>query len=182
MASSIKVLPVALVLFVALTALTTEEKIWASESLDLPNGSKLQLGKTCPVCGMKVGGELESPAIFGYQEGRLTAFAGAAVAVFQDGKVVGFDGAHCLFVYNTIPKRFGIDVTKIARSFVVDFETKKFIDANQAFLVLGTSIRGFMGYALVPFTSRERAEAFKKEYGGKEVVQLHTATPDKADR
>ncbi|MBM4328450.1 MAG: hypothetical protein FJ118_14965 [Deltaproteobacteria bacterium] len=154
----------------------------AGEHLALPSGHKLELGGICPVCGMKVGGELESAAIYGYKLGRLESFAGVGAAVFQDSRVVGFDGARCLFIYNTVPKRFGIDVSKIAHRFVTDFETRQFLDVNQAYLVLGTPIRGFMGYDLIPFSSKEKAEAFKTEHGGKRVIQLHTATPEQVDR
>jgi nitrous oxide reductase accessory protein NosL len=154
----------------------------AGEHLALPSGHKLELGGVCPVCGMKVGGDLESMAIYGYKFGRLESFAGVAATVFQDNRVVGFDGARCLFIYNTIPKRFGIDVGKIAHRFVIDFEIRQFLDVNQAYLVLGTPIRGFMGYDLIPFSSKEKAEAFKTEYGGKRVLQLQTATPDQVDR
>lgn len=179
MTSSSKILLACLAL---LLVLTTNEKILASESVDLPEGFKLELGKACAVCGMKVGGELESPAIYGYSENRLISFAGAAAAVFQDGNVIGFDGARCLFIYNTIPKRFGIDVTKIKHRWVVDFDSKQFIDVNRAFFVLGTPIRGFMGYDLIPFTSQDRAEAFKAEFKGKKIIQLQKATPAEVDR
>ncbi|MEW6529317.1 MAG: nitrous oxide reductase accessory protein NosL [Thermodesulfobacteriota bacterium] len=154
----------------------------AGEDVTLPSGHKFPLGGVCPVCGMKVGGELESMAIYGYKLGRLESFAGVAATVFQDHRVVGFDGARCLFIYNTIPKRFGIDVGKIAHRFVIDFETRQFLDVNQAYLVLGTPIRGFMGYDLIPFSTKEKAEAFKTEYSGKRVLQLQTATPEQVDR
>lgn len=154
----------------------------ASEYLDLPNGSRLKLGSRCPVCGMKVGGELEAPAIYAYKDGNLTGFAGVAAAVFRDGTVVGFDGARCLFIYNTIPKRFGIDVTKITDRFVTDFATKNPLDVNSAFLVLGTKIRGFMGYDLIPFSSRQQAEDFKAHNGGKRIIELDTVHPHDVER
>ena len=112
----------------------------------------------------------------------MTAFDGAAAAIFEGKRAVGFDSACCLFIYNTIPKRFGIDVTKIAHRFVVDFDTKKYIDADQAFLVLDTQIRGFKGYALVPFASKERAEAFKSEFKGKQIIQLRSTRTEQVDR
>lgn len=143
----------------------------------LPDGSTLKLGSTCPVCGMKVGGDLEAPAIYAYTDGNLTGFAGVAAAVFKDGKVVGFDGARCLFRYNKMPKTFDVDVQNITNRFVTDFATKRLIHANDAFLVLGSKVRGFMGYAMVPFSSRGQAEAFRDQYGGKRIIRLKTVSP-----
>lgn len=153
----------------------------AAEGIDLPNGSKLQLGSICPVCGMKVGGELEAEAIYAYRGTKLHGFAGAAAAIFQDGKVVGFDGSRCLFTYNTMPKVYGVDVTKIAHRYVTDFLSKKFIDVSDAHLVMGTQIRGFMGFDLIPFSSRKEAEQFMAEFGGKRIIKLGTAGPEEID-
>jgi copper chaperone NosL len=154
----------------------------ASESVELPNHAKLELGTTCPVCGMKVGGNLEAAATYGYQAGKLSGFAGVAAAVFKDGTVASFDGARCLFVYNTIPKRVGIDVANIAHMFVTDFASKNLIDVNEAFLVLGSNIHGFMGYDLIPFASRDAADKFLAEYGGRRVVQAPSLAPKDVDR
>ncbi|MFC1834007.1 nitrous oxide reductase accessory protein NosL [Thermodesulfobacteriota bacterium] len=143
----------------------------------LPDGSTLKLGIRCPVCGMTVGGELEAPAIYAYTNGSLTGFGGVAAAVFNDGKVVGFDDAWCLFSYNKIPRRYGIDVRLIKHRFVTDFHTKKLINAGNAFMVTGTKVRGFMGYALVPFSSNEQAEKFRREHGGKSIIRLQKVSP-----
>lgn len=146
--------------------------VWAEAFLHLPDGSKVDLTATCPVCGMAVGGGLESSATYAYRDGHLSGFGGAAAAVFKDGKTVGFEGARCLFIYNTIPTRFGIDVKDIVHRYVTDFNTKGLIDVNRAFLVLGSSVKGFMGYDLIAFSSREEAEKFKSKYGGKRIVEL----------
>lgn len=146
----------------------------ASDLLDLPDGSKLDLSKQCPVCGMVVGGGLDGTATYSYRNGKLAGFGGVAAAVFKDGKVVGFEGARCLFIYNTIPKRFGIDVGDIAHRYVTDFSTRELIDVSKAYLVLGSNIKGFMGYDLIPFAKREAAEDFKSLYGGKRIVELKT--------
>lgn len=94
--------------------------------------------------------------------------------MFKDGHVVGFEGARCLFIYNSIPKRFGIDVGNIVHRYVTDFNTKKLIDVNKAFLVLGSSVVSFMGHDLVAFSSREEAEKFSSQYGSKRIVEPGT--------
>lgn len=144
------------------------------ELMALPDGSKVDLAATCPVCGMRVGGDLTGGATYSYRDGKLAGFAGAAAAVFKDGHVVGFEGARCLFIYNTVPKRFGIDVSDIVRRYVTDFETKKMIDVSGVFFVLGSSMKGPMGYDLVAFSSGEKAEKFKSRYHGKRVVKMNT--------
>ena len=144
---------------------------WTATLFTLPDGSKLDLSKSCPVCGMPVGGGLESQATYAYRNGRLTGFGGAAASVFKDGHVVGFEGARCLFIYNSIPKRFGIDVRNIVQRYVTDFNTKKLIDVNSAFLVLGSTVNGFMGPDLIAFPSKEEAEKFTAHYGGKRIVE-----------
>lgn len=144
------------------------------EMMALPDGLKLNLASTCPVCGMRVGGDLPGGATYSYRDGNLVGFGGAAAAVFKDGHVVGFEGARCLFIYNTVPKRFGIDVGNIVKRYVTDFDTRKMIDVNQAFFVLGSSVKGPMGYELVGFSSKEKAEDFKTRYNGKRIVQMQS--------
>ncbi len=170
------------VVIVTFLVVTTPLSTQASDHVDLPDGLTLKLGNMCPVCGMKVGGELGAEAIYAYSETKLVGFAGASASVFENGSVVGFDGARCLFVYNTIPKRFGIDVTKIKNSYVTDFTTRKFIDVNDAFFVMGTKVLGFMGYDLIPFSTKAHAEQFMTEYGGKRIIQRSSARPEDVDR
>jgi nitrous oxide reductase accessory protein NosL len=172
------------VTMLSMVVLTTGSfsKSWAEGFIDLPNGSKLGLSAKCPVCGMAVGGGLESSATYAYRDGNLIGFGGAAAAVFKDGKVVAFEGARCLFIYNTIPKRFGINVEDVVHRYVTDFNTKKLIDANRAVLVLGSSMKGFMGYDLVAFSTKEEAEKFKSQYGGKRIVELGTVGIVDVDR
>lgn len=152
------------------------------ELMTLPEGSNLNLSSTCPVCGMRLGGYLPGAATYSYRDGNLVGFAGVAAAVFKDGHVVGFEGARCLFIYNTIPKRFGINVDDISKRFVTDFETRKMINVSDAFFVLGSSVKGPMGYDLVGFSSKEKAEEFRTRYNGKRVVQMNTVDRKDVER
>ena len=150
--------------------------------LTLPNGAKVDLTAHCPVCGMTVGGDLGAGAAYSYRDGRVVGFAGVAAVVFKDGHAVGFEGARCLFIYNKVPKRFGINLNDITYRFVTDFTTRKIIDVNNAFLVLGSTVKGPMGYELIPFSNKEEAEKFETEYNGKRLVQLHTVELKDVDR
>lgn len=145
----------------------------AAELLDLPDGSKVDLGQKCPVCGMIVGGPEGQAVTLSYKDGHLARFEGVAATVFKDGKVVGFDGARCLFVYNSIPSKYGVDITDMKQQFVTDFETKKMISVEKAYLVLGSTVKGRMGYEMIPFTGRQQAMRFASEHDGKWVIQLY---------
>ncbi|MGO9570265.1 MAG: nitrous oxide reductase accessory protein NosL [Desulfomonilaceae bacterium] len=150
--------------------------------LTLPDGAKVDLAAHCPVCGMTIGGDLGAGATYSYRNGRAVGFAGVAAVVFKDGHTVGFEGARCLFIYNKVPKRFGINLDDITRRFATDFTTRKMIDVSDAFLVLGSTVKGPMGYDLIPFSNKEEAEKFEAEYNGKRLVQLQTVDLKDVDR
>jgi nitrous oxide reductase accessory protein NosL len=145
-----------------------------SSFLTLPDGAKVDLTAQCPVCGMTVGGVLGAGSTYSYLDDRVIGFAGVAAVVFKNGHTVGFEGARCLFIYNKIPKRFGINPEDITRRYVTDFTTRKIIDVTNAFLVLGSTVRGPMGFDLIPFSNKEEAAKFEAKYHGKRLVQLQT--------
>jgi nitrous oxide reductase accessory protein NosL len=145
----------------------------AADILRLPNGSEVDLAAKCPVCGMAVGGTDRQGASVTFKDGRVAGFHGVAAAVFKDGRVVGFEGARCLFIYNSVPQNYNVDVKNISRQFVTDFTSKKIIDLSKAFLVLGSNVKGPMGYDLIPFSSKEETAKFAAENDGKWIVQLH---------
>lgn len=145
----------------------------SAEFLQLPEGSEVDLSWKCPVCGMVVGGKDGRPVTVSYKDGRVVGFAGVAAAVLKDGHVVGFEGARCLFIYNSVPEKYDINVADIAHQYVTDFVSKKMFELPKAFLVLGSNVKGPMGYDLIPFTTREEAAKFARENDGKWIVQLH---------
>lgn len=145
----------------------------AAEFLQLPDGSGLDLSQKCPVCEMEIGGKDQQAVTQTFKDGRVVAFHGVAAAVFKDGHVVGFDGARCMFVYNSIPQKYNVNVGDIARQYVTDYVSKKMIELPSAFLVLGSEVKGPMGYDLIAFSSKEEAAKFASENDGKWIVQLH---------
>ncbi|MFC1833994.1 nitrous oxide reductase accessory protein NosL [Thermodesulfobacteriota bacterium] len=147
---------------------------FAAELLELPDGSKVDLAQKCPVCSMIVGGSEGQGVTVSYKKGRVVGFGGVAATVFKDGKVVGFDGARCLFVYNSIPSKYGVDIADMKDQFVIDFTSKKMIKVEEAFLVLGSNVKGRMGYEMIPFTNKQEASKFASEHDGKWIVQLHS--------
>jgi nitrous oxide reductase accessory protein NosL len=148
----------------------------AADLLTLPDGSKFDLTRKCPVCGMVIGGKDAQGVTVTYKDGRVVGFGGVAAAVFKNGHVAGFEGARCLFVYNSVPEKYNVNVADIAHQYVTDFVSKKMIELSKAFLVLGSNVKGPMGYELIPFSNRDEAAKFASENDGKWIVQLHEVT------
>ncbi|MGC8659667.1 MAG: nitrous oxide reductase accessory protein NosL [Desulfomonilaceae bacterium] len=51
--------------------------------------------------------------------------------------------------------------------------SKKLIDLSAAYLVLGSLVKGPMGYDLIAFTNKDETADFARKYSGKWIVQLH---------
>jgi nitrous oxide reductase accessory protein NosL len=48
------------------------------------------------------------------------------------------------------------------------------IKVEKAFLVLGSNVKGRMGYEMIPFTTKQEASKFASEHDGKWIIQLHS--------
>ena len=134
----------------------------SAATLDLPDGSKLDLETECPVCTMKIAGGTPGPS----------------AVVFKDGKVVGFDGASDLFRYMFASDKHGFDPANVKTLYTTDYSTKKFIDAKGAFFVLDSMVEGSMGPEVIPFSKKEDAEKFKTEHKGNKVVTYSEVKAD----
>jgi copper chaperone NosL len=134
----------------------------AAATVDLPDGSKLDLARECPVCEMKI------------ESGVL----GPAAVVFKDGKVAGFDGPGDLFRYLLSPEKYGYDPANIKNTYVTDHGTKKLIDSKQAFYVVGARVKQVMGPEAIPFASKSDAEKFSAENKGNKVLTASQMTLD----
>lgn len=111
----------------------------------------------CPVCGMY-------PARFP---------SWVAQVVFDDGSAHFFDSPVDLLIFLQTPERFDTehDASSIARRYVVDHRDGRWLDADQARFVLGSSARGPMrGPDLPAFGSAADAAAFSAESGGRVVT------------
>lgn len=133
----------------------------AADTVDLPDGSKLDLSAKCPVCNMDVG------------SGKL----GPAAVVFKDGKVVGFDASGDFFRYLLDPKKYKFDPANIKNLYVTQYGTKNFVDAKKAVFVLGSDVSGSMGPEAVAFSKKEEAQKFASEHHGKKVASYGEVKP-----
>jgi nitrous oxide reductase accessory protein NosL len=135
---------------------------WADPMAELPDGSKLDLATTCPVCGMKLEASLLGPAAI----------------VLKDGSVKGFDAAGDLFRFMFDPKKYSFDANNVKNICVTEYGTKKFIDGKTAFYVVGTDLQQGMGAEVAPFANKEDAEKFKEQHKGTGVVEFAKVTAD----
>lgn len=118
----------------------------------------------CPVCGMY-------PARFPRW---------AAQTLFKDGAAHFFDSPVDLFAFLHRLDRHDRSYTldDVAVSFVKNHESGQWIEAQQAFFVNGSSVVGPMRDADLPaFASREAAEAFARQHGGK-LLSFADITPE----
>ena len=100
----------------------------------------------------------------------------AGKVVTRSGKIVYFCSPKSLFEFYHRPgKWFDVGV-KSERDFseiiVTDYLTLKPIDAESAFFVYGSRAISPAGDDLVPFSSKEKAEKFAKEYSGKRIFKF----------
>ncbi len=110
----------------------------------------------CPVCGMFVA---KYPDWI-------------AEIIFQDGKAVFFDGAKDLFKYYFDIDRYapGKNREDIRAVYVTSYYELEWIDAKEAFFVVGSDVYGPMGHELIPLKNISDAEVFSKDHGGKKTV------------
>jgi len=112
----------------------------------------------CPLCGMT-----------------LHMYYKTNHAAKVDGKTKQYCSLHCV-VEDT---HKGSKLTDIQ---VVDTQELKFIDADKAFYVVGSDIKGTMtGVSKYAFGSQEDAETFAKQHGGKVVRYEEAYKAEEAD-
>lgn len=114
-------------------------------------------GARCPVCGMY---PARSPRW-------------AAQSIFKDGASHSFDSPIDLFFFLQRVSHYDSRYTSadVAANFVTDFESGQWIEASSAFFVQGSHVLGPMRDADLPaFASREAAETFARNRGGKTVT------------
>ena len=117
----------------------------------------------CPVCGMFVA--------------KYPDWVGEII--FKDGSVFFFDGAKDLFKYYFNLKKYNPkrDKSDIAAIYVTEYYDVDFIDAHNAYYVIGSDVYGPMGRELVPLTTKSDAEEFTRDHKGKETLTFKDVTP-----
>jgi nitrous oxide reductase accessory protein NosL len=117
----------------------------------------------CPVCGMFVA--------------KYPDWVGEII--FKGGSVFFFDGAKDLFKYYFNLKKYNPkrDKSHIAAIYVTEYYDVDFIDAHNAYYVIGSDVYGPMGRELIPFRTRPDADEFVRDHRGKRIVTFKDVTP-----
>jgi nitrous oxide reductase accessory protein NosL len=118
----------------------------------------------CPVCGMFVA---KYPDWL------------AAVRL-RDGSHVYFDGAKDMFKYLLDPKKYDPARKQgdIQAAAVMDYYRLDWIDARQAWYVLGSDVYGPMGRELIPLEREADAREFMKDHKGLKIIMYSDVTPE----
>ena len=127
---------------------------YAAQSLETPDGSKIELPATCPVCEMKMASDADVNAVI----------------VFTDGKVVPFDKISDFFRYLLAPDTFGFDPKKVKKTFVLEHDSKKLIEPKNALFVLGPETVPMMGPEMEAFSNKADAEKFASGAKDKKIL------------
>jgi nitrous oxide reductase accessory protein NosL len=125
--------------------------IWASAK-----PIKIESQKECPLCGMY-------PA-------RYQRFN--CQIVFKDGSYEAFDSAIGLLVYLHFPDKTGIKLKPVAGIYFKDYLKEGWLEADRAFFVTGSEIKGPMGIQFLPVDSEQAAEELKKQGKGKDIIHF----------
>lgn len=118
----------------------------------------------CPVCGMFV-----------------AKYPDWTTAIlFKDGSNIFFDGAKDLFKYLLDPKRYDSARRRedMAAVRVKDYYGLSWIDARQAWYVLGSDVYGPMGRELIPLETETAAKEFMKDHKGRKIIRFSDVTSE----
>lgn len=120
----------------------------------------------CPVCGMFVANYPEWVS-----------------QLHLDGdEAHHFDGMKDLLAYYFDPAKFdGRTDAEVKAIWARDYYTLEWIEARQAYFVVGSSVHGPMGHEFIPLASREAAEAFKKDHQGEEILTFDEITVERVN-
>jgi nitrous oxide reductase accessory protein NosL len=128
---------------------------------------KIASDARCPVCGMFVG----------KFEVWITQIR------YDESTVYSFDGVKDMMAYYHDPAAYnGPKQLKITEIWVKDYYSLKWLDARQAFFVIGSDVHGPMGHEFIPFSSKAGAESFKVDHKGSQVLSFTEITAALVDQ
>ena len=91
---------------------------------------------------------------------------------FEDGSYEVFDNSIGLLVYLHFPDKADIKPKPVAGIYFKDYLKEGWLEADKAFFVTGSEIRGPMGVQFLPVDSQQAAEELKKQAKGKDIVHF----------
>jgi len=99
--------------------------------------------------------------------------------IFKDGLMTPFDGCKCMFNFLSAMGDFDKTHSRddVSVAWVKDFNSGTWINAADAYYVVGSNMMGPMGKELIPFTEQTAAMKFQQEQGGT-MMKYGEITPD----
>jgi nitrous oxide reductase accessory protein NosL len=99
--------------------------------------------------------------------------------IFKDGTMTPFDGCKCMFNFISAMGEFDKTHTMddVSAVWVKDFNSATWINAVDAYYVVGSNMMGPMGKEVIPFTDQSAAMKFHQEQGGS-VMMYSQITPE----
>jgi len=99
--------------------------------------------------------------------------------IFKDGTMTPFDGCKCMFNFMAAMDKYdnkhsGEDLSAVL---VKDFNSGKWLNAQEAYYVVGSNMMGPMGKELIPFADHAEAKKFHGEQGGT-MMKYADITPE----
>jgi nitrous oxide reductase accessory protein NosL len=99
--------------------------------------------------------------------------------IYKDETAVFFDGAKDLFKYFFHKKKYNPKKNRadIAAVYVTEYYDLTFMNAYDAYYVMGSDVYGPMGRELIPFKNEAEAKEFMKDHQGEKIVKFKDVTP-----
>ena len=137
-----------------ITLLIVMTVLFGMTNLGFSQSQTIESHKKCPLCSMY-------PA-------RYPKFN--CQIVFKDGSYEAFDSTIGLMVYLNFSDKTGKTLTPVAGVYFKDYLKGGWLEADKAYFVTGSDIRGPMGIQFLPVDSAQAADNLKKQANGKDVV------------
>jgi len=99
--------------------------------------------------------------------------------IFKDGTMTPFDGCKCMFNFMFAMSEFDNihSMDDVSVLWVKDFNSSSWINAVDAYYVVGSNMMGPMGKEMIPFADKAAAMKFHQEQGGS-MMTYSQITPD----
>lgn len=123
--------------------------------IDVPEDAK------CPVCGMFV-----------------AKYPKWAAMLKDEAHTHYFDGVKDMMKFIFAPEAYSHAPMQNPDIKVTDYYTLEALDGRKAYYVVGSDTYGPMGHELIPFATRSKAETFKADHKGKQILTFDEITPE----
>lgn len=128
---------------------------------------KVESDTRCPVCGMYV-------AKYNIWITQIR---------YDESTVYSFDGVKDMMAYYHNPVLYyGRNQSEINEIWVKDYYSLKWLEAQDAFFVIGSDMHGPMGHELIPFSSEAAAKSFLADHHGQQILTFDELTVEIIDR